>query len=175
LSSKISRADDESLKSTLYSIDQGGQPINTTATALQGSTLKITIAAIGGGYEGKLSSDGDSIAGNWIQGGGPAHLNLTRATPATAWAIPEPPPPPRLMPANANPVFEVSTIKPSRPDTPGSSILVGRGGTNLFTTTNTTLNDLVFAYGLHARQITGAPSSIDSEKYDITGNRGSSC
>jgi uncharacterized protein (TIGR03435 family) len=60
------------------------------------------------------------------------------------------------MPAKANPVFGVSTIKPSRPDTPGFSILVGRGGTNLFTTTNTTLNDLiVFAYGLHARQVTG--------------------
>jgi uncharacterized protein (TIGR03435 family) len=166
---KISRSDDESLKAVLYSIDQGGQPINASAITFQGSTLKITIAAIGGGYEGKMGADGDSIVGSWSQGGAPAPLNLLRATPATAWAIPEPPPPPKLMPADANPVFEVATIKPSRPDAPGSSILVGRGGSNLFTTTNTTLNDLIiFAYGLHSRQVTGGPSWAESEKYDLS-------
>jgi uncharacterized protein (TIGR03435 family) len=74
------------------------------------------------------------------------------------------------MPADAKPLFEVSTIKPSRPDAPGSSILVGRGGTNLFTTTNTTLSDLIiFAYGVHGRQVIGGPSWMESEKYDLTG------
>jgi uncharacterized protein (TIGR03435 family) len=96
-------------------------------------------------------------------------MTLARATPATAWAIPEPPPPPKPMAANANLAFEVSTIKPSNPSTPGQSILVGRGGSNLFTTTNTTLNDLItFAYGIHVRQIIGAPSWVESEKYDIS-------
>jgi hypothetical protein len=55
--------------------------------------VKTSIAAIGGGYEGKLSSDGDSINGSWNQGGAPVPLNLVRATPNTAWTIPEPPPP----------------------------------------------------------------------------------
>jgi uncharacterized protein (TIGR03435 family) len=74
------------------------------------------------------------------------------------------------MPADANPAFEVSTIKPSPPEARGNSILVGRGGTNLFTTTNTTLSDLItFAYGLHARQVTGGPSWIDSDEFDVTG------
>jgi uncharacterized protein (TIGR03435 family) len=167
---KISRADDESLKAVLYSIDQGGQAINAASTSLQGSTLKISIATIGGNYEGKLSGDGDSITGTWEQGGAPAPLNLARATPATAWTIPEPAPRPKPMPADANPTFEVATIKPSRPEAQGSSILVGRGGTNLFTTTNTTVADLiVFAYGLHARQLTGGPSWLESDKYDLTG------
>jgi len=168
---KISRADDESLKAILYSIDQGGQPINASSATQQGSTLKIAIAAIGGNYEGKLSADGASITGTWTQGGPtPAPLNLARATPETAWAIPDPPPPPKVMAKDANPSFEVATIKPSKPEAQGTSFLVGRGGGNLFTTTNTTLSDLItFAYGLHARQLTGGPAWLESDKYDVTG------
>ncbi len=166
---KITRADDESLKATLFSIDQGGQGINASNVTQQGSTLKFTVAAIGGSYEGKLSSDGASISGTWGQGGPTLPLNLARATPATAWTIPEPPPPPKLMAADANPVFEVATIKPSQPDARGSSILVGRGGGNLFTTTNTSLAELItFAYGIHPRQITNGPAWFESEKYDIS-------
>jgi len=46
---------------------------------------------------------------------------------------------------------------------------VGRGGSNLFTTTNTTLNDLItFAYGIHVRQIVGGPSWLESERFDIS-------
>lgn len=168
---KISRADDESLKAVLYSIDQGGQPINASSAVQQGTTLKIAVAAIGGNYEGKLSADGSSITGTWTQGGPtPAPMNLARATPETAWAIPEPPPPPKVMAKDANPSFEVATIKPSKPETQGKSMLVGRGGGNLFTTTNSTIGDLItFAYGLHARQLTGGPAWLDLDKYDVTG------
>ncbi len=163
---KISRADNESLRAAFYSIDQGAQPINASAITLQGSALKMTVAAIGGNYEGKWS--GDTITGTWTQGP-PLPLNLTRATPETAWAIPEPPPPPKPM-AGDDPTFEVATIKPSNPDTPGQSILVGRGGGNLFTTTNTPLRDLIiFAYGIHPRQLQNAPGWTETEKYDITG------
>jgi len=166
---QISKADGESLKAVMYSIDQGGQPINASAVNLNGSTLRITVPAIGGTYEGRLSADGNSIAGTWTQGA-PAPLNLTRATPQTAWTIPEPPPPPKPMAADATLSFEVATIKPSNPATPGQSILVGRGGGNLFTTTNTTLNDLLtFAYGLHVTQITGGPGWLATERFDITG------
>jgi uncharacterized protein (TIGR03435 family) len=73
------------------------------------------------------------------------------------------------MPADAKPEFEVATIKPSAPESQGTSILVGRGGQNLFTTTNTTLKDLItFAYGLHARQITGGAAWVDSDRYDLS-------
>jgi uncharacterized protein (TIGR03435 family) len=97
-------------------------------------------------------------------------MNLLRATTETAWAIPDPPPPPKLMAADAKPTFDVATIKPSNPDQPGQSILVGRGGGNLFTTTNSTLKDLiVFGYGLHPRQVVGGPSWMESDKYDVSG------
>ena len=157
--------DNDKLKATLYSIDQPSPPIATTITR-DGSTVKITIPAINGNYEGKLSGDGNSIAGTWTQGA-PQALNLARATPETAWAIPEPPPPPVRMAANANPAFEVATIKPSDPAKPGQIVTL-RGAEVI--TTNTTVHDLInLAYWLHPKQLTGGPAWTESDKFDMTG------
>ena len=84
---KIDTSDNDALKAVFYSIDQTGQGIPVSSVTLNGSTMKMTIPAIGGGYEGKLSADGNSIAGTFTQGA-PLPLNLTRATPATEWTIP---------------------------------------------------------------------------------------
>ena len=46
---------------------------------------------IDGTYDGKMSSDGKSIAGQWKQGPNPLALVFERTTPETAWTIPEPP------------------------------------------------------------------------------------
>jgi uncharacterized protein (TIGR03435 family) len=97
----------------------------------------------------------------------PLPLNLVRTTPATAWAIPEPPPPPKRMKADAKPAFEVATIKPSNPDQRGKGITV-RG--NRILTINTSASDIMtFAYGIHRRQIVNAPAWFETEKFDITG------
>ncbi len=163
---KIATTDADSLKGTFYSIDQPGAGIPTGAITLSGSTVKIPVPGIGGTYEGKLGADGNSIAGTWTQGQPmPSPLNLKRATAETAWVIPEPPPQPKPMPADANPVFEVAIIKPSKPDQPGRAFqLRGRE----FFTVNTSVSDLInFAYGLHAKQITGGPDWIRTDKYDL--------
>jgi uncharacterized protein (TIGR03435 family) len=166
LVAKISRANDK-LAATFFSIDQGGQPINAASVTQQGTNVKIEMPAIGGNYEGKLSADGNGLTGTWTQGQ-PLPLNLVRATPETAWAIPEPPPPPKLMAADADPSFEVATIKPSNPDRPGNSILVDRTG--MLTTTNTTLKELViFTYGIHPVQVENLPAWAETEKFDIQG------
>lgn len=163
---QISLADDK-LKAVFYSIDQRSPAIPASTVAWDGSTLKIVIAALNGNYEGKLSADGNSIAGTWSQGGPSLPLDLARATPETAWAIPEPPPPPTRMAANADPAFEVATIKPSNPNQPGKLYTV-RGADVV--TINTTLNDLItMAYDIHPKQISGAPSWAESDKYDLTG------
>ncbi len=163
---RISTTDADKLKAVLYSIDQGGGGIPATSVTLQGSALKISIVGIGGTFEGKLSADGNSIAGTWTQGQ-PLTLNLKRATPETAWTIPEPPPRPKPMAADADPSFEVATIKPSDPDRPGRLFRIQPAH---FSTINTTLNDLIgFAYGLHARQVTGAPDWVGTQKYDLDG------
>jgi uncharacterized protein (TIGR03435 family) len=79
-----------------------------------------------------------------------------------AWAIPEPPKP---MPADANPVFKVATIKPS---------VSGREGMDIgfrdskFIAMNRNMNRLIFyAYGLHTSQIIGAPAWFATDLYDI--------
>jgi len=165
---KISKTPGGSLAATVYSIDQPqAPPMAVTAVTFQGSVLKLTVATMGAAYEGKLNSDGNTITGNLTMGPNPLPLNLTRATPETAWAIPEPPPPPKLAPADANPVFEVATVKPSNPDERRFGIGVRPGGT--FATVGTTVRDLItLAYGVHARQIFGEPAWSGSDKFDIS-------
>ena len=162
---KISMADDR-LNAIFYSVDQNPTPLTATSVTRDGSTVKMTFAALRGSYEGKIGGDGNSIAGTWSQGT-PRPLNLTRATPETAWTIPDPPPPPQLMAADANPQFEVATVKPSRPGSPGKQIRVGPNG--VLTTVNFSAGDLIlFAYKLHPRQLAGK-SALLEDKYDITG------
>ncbi len=162
---KVTKADGSAMRGTMFSIDQGAGAIPINPVTLQGTTVKMSMPGIGGTYEGKLEADGDSITGNWKQGPEPIALNLKRATAQTAWAIPEPPPPPKPMAADANPEFEVATIKPATPDRPGKGFMV-RG--RQFSTINTSLADLItFAYGIHAKQITGAPAWVESEKFDL--------
>jgi len=161
---KISKADNGGLKAVLYSIDQGGQGIPASSITLEGSTVKMSIKMIDGTYEGKLSADGTLITGTWTQGN-PLPLILKRATADTEWTIPEPPPRPKPMAADAKPVFDVATIKPSKPGTPGKAF---RMNGRQFSTLNTTVNDLLtFAYGIHVRQITGGPAWLETEKYDL--------
>jgi uncharacterized protein (TIGR03435 family) len=164
---KISRGDNESLKGVFYTIDQDPTPINIASITLKGSAVKFSITALNGTFEGTLSGDGNTISGKLTQGGSTLPLNLVRATAETAWAIPEPPPPPLTMPATAKPEFVVATIKPSAPGAP-------RGGYGFrgqdVTTTNVTVNWLIkFAYNVHARQIEGGAAWLDSAKYDVVG------
>jgi uncharacterized protein (TIGR03435 family) len=164
---KISRTDNDGLKALFYSIDQDPTPLSATGITLKGSALKVSITALNSVFEGTLGSDGNTISGKWTQGANALPLNLVRATDQTAWSIPEPPPPPVTMPANAKPEFTVATIKPSRPDAP-------RGGYGFrgqdVTTTNVTVNWLIkFAYNMHAHQISGGPAWLESDKYDVVG------
>ena len=164
---KISTTDADKLAAVMYSIDQRSPAIPATTFTRSGSSVRMTIAALNGTYEGKISGDGNTIEGTWSQGGPPIPLVLTRATPETAWTIPEPPPPPKPMAADAKPGFEVATIKPSDPDRPGK-LFTMRGQEVL--TINTTLADLItMAYDVHIRQVTGGPAWFESEKFDITG------
>jgi uncharacterized protein (TIGR03435 family) len=160
----ISNAAQGGLTGMMYSIDQGGQGLAASSLTLQGTTVRMSVAGIGGTFEGQLSPDGSSIAGTWTQGGKTLPLTLKRATAETAWPIPAPP---KAMAADATAVFEVATIRPSNPDTPGK-LFTFKG--RQFMTINTTVSDLIaFSYGLHARQITGAPAWIETDRYNVTG------
>jgi uncharacterized protein (TIGR03435 family) len=167
LVAKITKDDKGAYKAVFYSIDQGGQPLPADSVTLNGSDVKFAIKLIGGSYEGKLSSDGKTIDGSWSQGPNPLPLKLARATPETEWAIPAPPPPVVPMKSDADPSLDVATIKPSDPNGQGKGF--GFQGTH-FRTFRTNLNDLIaFAYGLHSKQIMGAPDWFATELYDIDG------
>jgi uncharacterized protein (TIGR03435 family) len=161
---KISN-DNGKLTTVVYSIDQGGQPINATGVALQGTVFKFIAPSINGTYEGKLSADGKFITGSLTQNSQPVPLNFVRATPETAWEIPAPPAPVKPMAADADPSFEVATIKPSDPNVPGNWFRVN--GRN-FTTHNISLAGLIeFAYGVHVKQIVNGPDWFDKDTYDL--------
>jgi uncharacterized protein (TIGR03435 family) len=162
---KISKAGDGGYKAVFYSIDQGGDGLPVTKMTVDGSTVKMTLTMISGTYEGKLSGDGKTIDGNWSQGPTPLPLNFTRATPETEWTIP--PPQPKLAPmdANANPSFEVATIKPSKPDDQRKAFIV-QG--NRFQIINQPLVQILcFAYDVQEKQLIGLPPWAETDKYDI--------
>ena len=161
---KVAKAGDGSLKLTFYSIDQGAQALAASKTAFQDGTLTFLLEMIGGKYEGKMSADGKTITGTWTQGPNGMPLVLTRTEPDAAWPIPEPVKP---MAADANPGLDVATIKPSKPGAQGKGI--GFRGTH-FMTMNFDVNDMIaVAYGLHAKQIIGAPDWLGTDLFDIDG------
>jgi len=162
---KISISEADKLKADFYSIDQQTPAIPATTVSQSGSIFKMAIATLNGNFEGRIGEDGKTITGTWTQGA-PLPLTLVKATPETAWTIPEPPPPPKMMDDKAKPEFEVATVKPSDPNRRGWGINVDRSGQ--LHTLNTNLSDLIkFAYDLHPKQVIGAPAWVDSEKFDI--------
>ena len=161
---KVAKTSSGEVQTTLYMIDQGGQPITANKTTFEGGVLKYSILAGAATYEGKMSDDGKTITGTFAQGPVSLPLTLARTTPDTAWPIPEPP---KTMAADASPSLEVATIKPSEPGRQGKGVTLR--GTH-FITINTNMNDLIaFAYGLHAKQILGAPDWFSTDSFDIDG------
>ena len=160
---KITRDAKGDLKVLDYSIDQGGQAMAATKASFANGVFRYAIEGIGGAYEGTMSADGKTITGTWTQGPGSLPLKLERVNADTAWAIPEPPKP---MAADANPKFDVVTIKPSDPNRPGKLFTI-RGRHVM--TINTTVNDLItFGYSIQTKQLVNAPAWFDG-KYDIDG------
>jgi uncharacterized protein (TIGR03435 family) len=160
---KISKADSGGWKAVMYSIDQGSNSINVTSITVDKLNFGFTIKPLDVTYSGILNSDRTSITGNATQGGATHVLNFTHVTPENTWAIPEPP---KSMPADAKPKFDVVTVKPSDPNKPGKLFTI-RGRQVM--TINTTVNDLItFAYSLQTKEVLNAPSWMD-EKYDVDG------
>lgn len=164
---KISKADDGGYKAVFYSIDQGGGSIPASKMTLDGATVKITLTAIGGSYEGKLSPDGKTMNGTWTQGPNPLPLVLTRATPETEWTIPPPLPTIPPMDTNANPSFEVATIKASKPDDQRKAFIVR--GRHFEIINQPLVQILCFTYDVQAKQLLGLPPWAETDKYDISG------
>jgi uncharacterized protein (TIGR03435 family) len=74
---------------------------------------------------------------------------------------------PGHMAKGAHPTFEVATIKPSDPDSHRQGI--GYHGHQVDATGQTLKNLIMFAYGVHEKQIVDEPTWVSSEQYNIAG------
>ena len=99
---------DGSLTATLDSPSQGAAGIPIDSVVFDNGHLSLRIAAIGGGYEGQLGSDG-TIVGSWSQGGLTLDLTLERNREAAA-APNRPQEPQEPFPYEAETVRIVSSV-----------------------------------------------------------------
>jgi uncharacterized protein (TIGR03435 family) len=160
---QISKAEEGGYKGVFYAIDQSATAFPVTGIKVDGANVKITFADFGSVFEGKLSPDGMSMAGTLNQLSFVHPLTLNRVTPQTSWEIPKLQPP---MAAGVDPGITTATIRPSNPYDPSKAFIVQMGHIRL---ANETLSDLVtIAYGVHPKQLAGAPAWADQDKFDIS-------
>jgi hypothetical protein len=75
----ITKTPNGGLNATMDSVDQGALGLAVSSMALKTSTLKFTVAAANGTYEGKVAPNGSSIDGIWTQAG-PYPLRFERGS-----------------------------------------------------------------------------------------------
>jgi Protein of unknown function (DUF3738) len=155
---KISKGDEAALKVLLYSIDQSAAE-NPGSMTVQGSNVKISIPGLSGTFDGKLSPDGSSIAGTWMRGSAAMTLSIKRVNDDAVWAIP------KLK-------FDVASIKPSVAGVKQVSELRPLPGGRISATKMPLKNLIQVAYRVKPFQISGGPSWIESDPYDIRSQAG---
>ena len=101
--------DSGALKARIYSIDQGPTGDWADSVSLQDSTVKFVVGMIGLSYEGKLSSNGDTITGTWIQGDRTPFI-FRKATKETAWAFPADPTPHKVQFVTVEPGVKLEVL-----------------------------------------------------------------
>jgi hypothetical protein len=80
---QFTRDDSGTRKATFYSIDQGSEGYRADSITMEDPTVRFVLRFVQASYEGKLSADGNSITGTWIQGSR-LPLNFQKTTKATA-------------------------------------------------------------------------------------------
>lgn len=150
-----------------YSIDdkdRGYEGRNTTGMSLEDGAVSFAIAPIRVTYQGRLSADGASIGGQWTQAGETHALKLVRADGDAAWPIPQEQ---KAMARDADPDWDVVTVRPGDPNGTNSGINVQ--GRNVVVTRKSVETMLLFGYGVHKTQIANAPSWVRSELWSVKG------
>ena len=162
--SKVDEAEKSAWKAVLYRIDQDGYGRAASSVSVQDGTLRLAIASVDFAYEGKVAADGAAIAGSAQQAGQAYALNFARATSETEWKMEAP----KKMAKDAEPSFEVATIKPTAPDW-GSQGFHSGNGRRIWCDNETAANITQFVYGVHPKQLVGAPSWFFEQRWDVDG------
>jgi uncharacterized protein (TIGR03435 family) len=161
---KISKSPDGSLRGAIYRIDRSPEGIPLSTVTFQPPDFTAEQIYANFAFHGALNPDGKSITGTCTQEKQSYPVTFTLATPDTIWKAPGPTPVPPMSP-DADPAFEVATIKPSPPDAKGWSYGTR---TRQFAAKNQTVEELMkFAWDLRDRQFQGAPAWFSETKFDI--------
>jgi uncharacterized protein (TIGR03435 family) len=165
---KIAKAAGAGWQGVVYSLDSNMayEGRATTQMSLQGADLRFAIAPIESSYQGKLSADGATIAGTWTQSGTAYSLTLGRATGDAAWEIPKGDAP---MAKDADPGWDVVSVKAHDPNDPSNNQSMSMNGRQFVVVNRTVQGMLLFAYGMHKKEIVGAPGWTETERWDVQG------
>ena len=87
-------AADGGLTGTMDSPDQGAEGIPLGTVEATADTLRFAVPSIAGRFAGVIAEDGQSIEGQWAQGGGRLPLTLERTTATPTVRRPQEPEPP---------------------------------------------------------------------------------
>jgi len=165
---KIAKDAGAGWQGVVYSLDSNRafEGRATTQMSLQGAELRFAIAPIESSYQGKLSEDGATIAGTWTQGGTAYSLNLARVSGDAVWEIPKAG---AAMAKDADPDWDVVTVKARDPNDANGNSSIGMKGSQ-FALVNRTVEAMLQAgYGVQKTQIVGAPHWIETERWDVQG------
>jgi hypothetical protein len=156
---KISKDAAAGWQAVVYSLDanRAYEGRATTQMSLQGADLRFAIASIDSSFQGRLSGDGGTIAGTWTQSGTAYPLNLARVTGDAAWEIPRADAP---MARDADPGWDVVSVKARDPNADNNSQSTGMKGRQYTMVNRTVRAMLLFAYGFIKRRLWAAPTGL---------------
>jgi uncharacterized protein (TIGR03435 family) len=159
----IEKSADGSFHGGITFVDRGAT-VPLTSVTFSAPDVTFAESSAGFTYRGKLSADGQLITGTWTQSNQSFPLALHFAT-ADAPSMREGPAPPAPMAADADPSYEVATIKPATPDEqhPVFDLRAHR-----FNATGTSAKELIkVAWNIRGRQVIGGPPWLEDKKFDI--------
>jgi len=157
---------DAAKQGTLYLLDEDNSSSahGTSTFELSKTGLAFTLANIEASYRGTLNADHTSLAGTWTARGKAVPLTFAHVSGDAAWEIPKNS---AAMPADADPSFDVATIRVADPDVHNSGFQVN--GTRILAHNQNMQNIISFAYNIHRAQLIDSPSWFTAEKWDMGG------
>ncbi|HXE08649.1 MAG TPA: TIGR03435 family protein [Acidobacteriaceae bacterium] len=144
--------------------DDPSQGRSTGQMSFDGGAVRFTVPGKDVTYEGKVSADGRSIAGQVTQNGQQRALTLARAEGDAAWEIPAED---QAMAKDADPDWEVVTVRPGDPN--GRNAGFHLEGRQVFVERKTVMDMLLVGYEMHKKQIANEPDWAHTEIWDVKG------
>jgi uncharacterized protein (TIGR03435 family) len=158
----IDKQPDGSLHGGLKWIDSDGVALPLSSIEFTSPDIIFAASPMNMTYHGTLSADGNSIAGTWTQGKQSRSLTLTLATPDTLWKHAGPGP----MAADADPAYEVASIKPALPE---EQHPIWNLTAPEFHATGMSAAELIkIVYKVRGRQLINMAPWVADSKFDIT-------